>query len=212
MKTTIKLLATLAFVLAIFSPQTAANAGGGPGFYNFKARGGHAHFSNTDPSGCIVTDVFVFAAEEVLKTPHGPADASPRSTLQISQYDTCTDTLLLAADGSTALAGSDLQVANKLKSATLDTTINVFDQVSNTSFDVTVNLNWAGTGDLIRDNQNFQIRSPGCIVNLRMHGTFRSAEASGSISDGTTEFAPGSSVEAGMFSVKNGSVTVGCDA
>jgi hypothetical protein len=211
MKTTIKLLAVIALVLVAFGQHSTASAGGGAGGIDyFKSKGANALFSSTDPSGCIVTDVFVFAGEEVFQSPPGPRSAAPRASLFISQYDFCTGTQLLAADGFALLADSDLQVSSKLESATLNATVNVFDFVSGTSFDVFVDLTWTGIGPLSRQNSHSHFHSPGCTFNNHSNGTFRSAEASGSVSDGATNFTPEPSLGIDIFSVKGGSVTIGC--
>ena len=161
MRTTIKLLVVLALALATFSQTTTASAGS---VFHFKGQGADAFFSTTDPSGCIFTDVFVFASEEVFQNPPGPRSASSATSLFISQYDACTGTQLLAADGFASLADPDFQVLGKLNSATLTATVSMFDFVSGTSFDVDVNLAWTGAGPLSRQNGNSHFHSPGCSV------------------------------------------------
>jgi len=205
MRTTIKLLAVLALVLATFSQHSSASAGG-----NFKFRGdtADAFFSSFD--GCIATDVGVFASDGISQSTPGPGGASSGTNLFISQYDFCTDIQLLAAEGFASLAGPDFQVSKRLDSATLNATVNVFDFVSNTSFDVSVNLTWTGTGLLIRQSGNSHFDSPGCKIHSRFRGTFRSAEVSGSVSDGVTNYTPGTG-GGSISSVKSGDLFIGCN-
>jgi len=206
MKTIIKLLAVLALALATFSQHTTASAGS---IFHFKGKSADAFFSSSD--GCVFTDVFVFASEEIFQNPPGPSSASSGANLFISQFDACTGEQLLAADGFASLADPDFQVARKLTSATLNATVNVFDFVSGTSFDVFVDVTWTGTGPLGRQNGNFHFHSPGCNFNSHFNSTFRSAEASGSVSDGATNFTPDPSLGASIFSARSGDVVVGCN-
>ena len=76
--------------------------------------------------------------------PPGRGSTSSGVFLAISQYDFCTATQLLSADGFTDLADDDFQVFGNLMSATLNATVTVFDYVSMTSFDVYVDLVWTG--------------------------------------------------------------------
>ena len=75
MKTTIKLLVVLALALATFSQHSSASAGG---VFKFKGKGASASFSSADPSGCVVTDVFVAAGEANLSEPSRPRKRVPR--------------------------------------------------------------------------------------------------------------------------------------
>jgi hypothetical protein len=118
MKIISKLLASL--VLATFSLPTTAWAVFN---FNFKGEIAVAIFSNTDSSGCLVTNVAVFASENVSQEPPAPGASSSGVSLFISQFDDCTGTPLLAADGSTLLADPDFQVFGQLKAATLNTTV-----------------------------------------------------------------------------------------
>ena len=115
------------------------------------------------------------------------------------------------ASGFAALTEPDFQLSGpgqRLESATLNTTIPVFDFVSFTSFDVTINLAWTATGPLTRDNGHFHSQGPGFIVNGNFNGLVRPAEASGSVSDGSTNFTPNPSNFAQIASVRSGTVFI----
>jgi hypothetical protein len=115
-----------------------------------KGGSAEAFFSSTDPSGCISTVVFLVANDENPQSPPDPGSASSHAAVTISQRDECTDTVLLGATGLAELADPDFQVIGPLTSATLDTTIEVFDFVSSSSFNVDVAMTWTGTGDVNR--------------------------------------------------------------
>ena len=208
MKTMFKLIVVLALAVATFSQHTTVSAGSN---FHFRNRVADALFSNFD--GCVATDTFVFASEDIFQSTPGPAGASSGMFLSIFQVDYCTDppTLLKDAFGFASLGDPDLQVTRKLTSATLGATVNVYDFVSDSNFDVFVDLAWIGNGPLIRENGHFQFQSPHCSFKTHFNRTFRSAVASGSVSDGATNFAPDPSSSAGLFSAKSGELVVGCN-
>jgi hypothetical protein len=206
MRTTIKLLAVLALALTTFMQHSTASAAT---VFKFRGETASAFFSSTD--GCIATDVFISATEGVSQNPPGKGDPISQAFIFISQYNFCTDTLLLNAEGFALLSNADFDVSGKLDLATLNTTINVFDFVSNTSFDIFIDLTWTGIGPLSRQSNNSHFNTPGCKIHSRFRGTFRSAEASGTVSDGTTNFTPEPSLGADLGLVKSGDVVIGCN-
>jgi len=119
---------------------------------------------------------------------------------------------VLIDTGSFAMVpNSDLQISESLRTATLTTTINVFDDVSNSSFDVFINLTWIGTGEVQRDNVNnshLPGDPPGITFLQYQITTFREAQAFGSISDGVTNFTLASSDFASLRSVKSGEIRI----
>lgn len=208
MKTTIKLFIVFALALAAFSQHSSVNAGGGQAF-NFKGPSVLASFYSA--SGCIVTEVFVIATESRVQGQPGPADTLSYASTTVWQYDSCTDTPLLYAYGSTSpLSGSELQISKQLNSATLNTTVNLFDEVSGNTFDVVLNLSWNGVGPLSREHSTTHFRAPGCITNSRFQSKSRPAEVAGSVSDGLVSFTSGADASASLHMVKNGTVVIGC--
>lgn len=209
MKTTIKLLAVLALLAAAFGQHTTVSAGGG-GSFNFRGPSALASFSSVDPSGCISTSVFVIASDAVLQdTPGQPTEATFAS-VSVFQYDACTGISLLDASGSTSLAEPDFLVGTKLKSATLNTTVRLFDYLSGESFDVSISLNWSASGPLTSQISTSHFHSSACIINTRSVGTLRSAVVSGNISNGRTNFTPEASYDASIWMVRSGNVVIGC--
>jgi hypothetical protein len=207
MRKPIKLLAILVLVMAVFGQPTSASAGGGQAF-NFKGPSILASFSNV--SGCITTDVFVIASESLVWDKPGPGSTISFASVSISEYNNCTDTQLQFAYGS-ASPLTNFQVSKRLDSAGLHVTVTVLDEVSNTTYDVDVSLAWIGRGPVSRQHINSHFRAPGCITNNRFNSTSRSARASGSVSDGETNFTPMASVDASIDLVKSGSIVIGCN-
>jgi hypothetical protein len=75
---------------------------------------------------------------------------------------------------------------------------------------VSVDLTWTAVGPLIRYHDVTHSREPGCKINSHLTGYSRPAEASGTISDGTTNFTPYVSSWANLDLVRSGTVTIGC--
>jgi len=211
MKTTIKLVGVLILLLATFGKGITASAGGGGGgTFKLKGQTANAHFSNVDQSGCIYTDIYIYASEEVVSTQPGPGTPSSGASVSIYQFDVCTGTQLLGADGFMPLAESDFQVSKKLESAGLNTTVTVFDYLSGSSYNVSVALNWSAISPIGRQTSQSHYQFAGCHQKYNSNGTFRFAQVSGSVSDGVTDFAASPFADASISSVKTGSVSTGC--
>jgi len=211
MKTTIKIVGVLILLLATFgNGMTVSAGGGGGGTFKLKGQSANAHFSNVDQSGCIYTDVYLYASEEIVSTQPGPGTPSSGASVSIYQFDACTGTQLLGADGFVPLAGPDFQVSKKLDSAALNTTITVFDYLTGSSYDVSIALTWTATSPLGRQTSQSHYQFAGCHQTYHNNGTFRFAQTSGSVSDGVTDFAASPFSDASISSVKTGSVSTGC--
>jgi hypothetical protein len=205
MKTTIKILIILALALATFGQHSSASAGSN---YKFRGDTADAYFSSFD--GCVYTDVYVFASDGISQSPPGRGGTSSGTSVSIYKFDSCSETQLLAADGFVSLAASAFQVSSKLGSAKLSATVPVYDYVSGLNLNVSVNLTWTGSGSISRQSYRSQYNSPGCKTHSSFSGTWRSAEVSGSVSDGTTNYTPvpfGGSIA----SVKQGDLFIGCN-
>lgn len=195
------------FVATFFLPISASAAD----IYKSKGTGAEAFFSSIDPSGCIVTDVNVYARDEKFQNPPGPGVPSSWVYLYVFQYDFCNDVQLFYGEGFTYLADTDFVASNRLDRASLETTVSVYSYTTDSYVDVYVDLSWAGSGGISRQNSHFHSHVPGCNINSRFKGSFRSAEASGSISDGSTNFTPEPSWYANIFSVSSSDVFARCD-
>ena len=211
MKQMTKLSIVMVLVLSILGQASPARAGGGLGF---KFNGPSAIASFFDASGCINTDVFVIASEAKTQDAPGRPTALSYASVTIFQQDACTGTVLLTAYGTTnPLPEAALTISRDLSRGALHTTVNVFDEVSVSNFDVYIDLAWTSTGPLNREKFTDHVRTPGCIMNSRYLGKSRPAEAVGTVSDGSVNFTPSPSVKGtSLSSVKSGTVTIGCEA
>src|SRR5918994_2025224 len=78
-----------------------------------------------------------------------PINASAADIFKVLfQFDFCTDTLLLSASSIVPAENVDFQVAGNLTSATVHAIVPVYDNVSESTFNVTVDLTWTSTSSL----------------------------------------------------------------
>lgn len=205
----IRKIMLLMLALVLIVPSLPAHAAGAQTFH-FRLRnlGGDATFESTDSSGCINTYVVVFVSDSHFKTAPGQPVARSTAFMIIDVFDSCTDTFLRSGFGFAVLSPDEFQIDKKLTSATLNTTMEVFDDLSGTSLPVDVSLSWTGTGDTVREQRHSHVKMPGFILNSHSNGTSRNAVASGTVSDGTTNFTPEPAVSAGLAFFKEGEVVI----
>jgi hypothetical protein len=176
------------------------------GFLNFfpeKASAGQldivdAYFAHSD--GCIITEVFIYAHS-------GKYDNEPEVSVRVSQTDECDgtkDAILAEISGSAKLPSNVLKVDNKLEFAEMKLTIPVSDLIKKNKYNLQVDLNWKGDGDLIPTLTDFYFQTPGSVIKLKKHseGNRRFAICSGSVSDGYQNFIFNFSQDAEILSLK----------
>jgi hypothetical protein len=207
MKPTLKVLVVLALVAAVFSQSGTVSA---DDIYKFKGYSAAAFFSDTDPSGCIISGGSVFVFENISHSPPGPGSYSADVLVDLFQQDICTDTALLSASNAAPAESVEFNVAGNLETATVVATVPMFDSVSNTAFELTVDLTWTGTSPLGHQSSQSRVNFQGCHTNLKNTSAFRYAEASGTVSDGTTNFTPSPSEQGSIFRAQGGEISHGC--
>ena len=177
---------------------------------HFKVRGQEAvaAFSSIDSTGCILTSAFVAAIDADVKTSPGPGEPDSRSFVIVSRYDRCTHVELLDAFGENTALPADAFVISELESATLLATIDVVDQVSGTSFPLSLDLNWTATGETGRVRDHYQLKTPAFSVNAKFNATSREASATGTISDGSTNYTSTPADFALLNSIKAGALEI----
>ncbi len=177
---------------------------------HYSGQNATAYFSSTDETGCISTDVFLFAFDGKGKVAPGPKETQSEASLGISSYDYCTETYVMNAYGGSTLAGPDFWLrGGNLNSARLKATIQLWDDVSSSFFDVFVDLTWKGMGAAQRGNDHYHFRSPGFMTNNHSNSVYRAAEVFGTIKDATKTYNAGASVFGDLSSSKSGSLTIG---
>ena len=131
---------------------------------------GSPFFSSTD--GCISTSVSLAANDQVIQRPPSPKSPLSFASLVISRDDLCAGTQPFFAFGGAELAEAEFQVARSLDSATLNTTIGVFEFESGSSFNVDVAMTWTGSGNVTREPNHLHFGSPGVHIQWPLHRRF----------------------------------------
>jgi hypothetical protein len=191
-------VATLVLLPSLNRPVHASGVGGG-GCYptsgpvgTFKGQTASASFEAT--TACTVTDIFVFVNANFSRS-GGATQTSSFLNLSTEMYNTCTGsysegvgqdynpTVQSSSGALTAQGSADVQTYNSSDGTTSTTTY-------------TVNLTWKGFGKPSRQVDSSHFQSPGFITQTHFTGTSQSALVTGTLSDGTTNFA-GSSTNFG---------------
>jgi hypothetical protein len=178
-------LALLAFTLAAFTLPTSTWAAE---VFRSRVKGPTARAFFITQEECIQTNVSIEAFDNIVHLPPGPPNSRSEAVVIIDLFDFCNGEQLVFALGSATLSDSDFQVGKKIESARLITTIEVSDSVSGSSFDVSIDVTWTASGQPEKVNNRFQSRFPDRFITEQSRGTFREAVASGTVSDGTTNF------------------------
>jgi hypothetical protein len=199
-----RLITAVVVILALlFTFPTSAVAG-----ENTRFRGQTAEASFFADDGCVATGASVYVVDGHSQNPPGSGDRYSYVSVWLWGYDYCNWQELFGGGGSTTLAPGEFQIDRKLSSASLITTVEVWDWMTDTLMTITVDLTWTGTGDLERGSYTSHHVSSGYKVHSRFRGTFRDATATGSVSDGTTNFAVGSMGWASLGSVQHGWIVI----
>ncbi len=154
--------------------------------FQIKDRAANASFGSIDPSGCVETFVFVFGAQETVKTGPGKPATGPLAVVQLSEIDFCNNTireLFGIADDA------NFEVSRKLDQARLRATIPGFDEVNGELVPAVVDLSWAGAGDLITESDRYRLKLPGVMTTQWFKGTYRPAQVSGTVMVGDRNLA-----------------------
>jgi hypothetical protein len=168
-----------------------------------------AEFFSYDASGCISTDVFVFVSESREHNQPGAPTDGGQVFADISRYDECHGFAPVEfLFGDAPLAPEDFQTSGNAQSATFHKTLVMSSFLTGNSTPVTFDITWNGDGAPTTSHTHQVYSSPGLRFSASLHGTSRPATATGSISDGTTQFAPVPSLSASLTSTTTGSVTL----
>lgn len=203
-----RLLFVVCAAFAMLAAAAPVHAGAEVSHSRLKGLSAFAFFSSTDPSGCISTSVVVAANDNEVSSGPGRPEGESTASVNLSRVDQCTGTLLLAANGDVALAPDDFQIDKQLDGAMLNSTVELSESMSGSPLTVELNLTWTGQGPTTTNKQRVQVKMPGFLVNSRIFGASRDATATGTVSDGTTNFTPEPATFASLVSAKSGTLII----
>jgi hypothetical protein len=156
----------------------------------------------------VSTSASVTADDGHFRTGTGPLEKASTATIAVSQFDDCTQTLLVLGEGFAVLAPGQFQIDSQLTTASLTATIEIADAVSGASIPLDLSVHWTGVGDTFSSKDRFHQTFPGIKIVKRFDGTGRLAAASGTVSDGTTNFTPEPASFAQLSSLKRGELDI----
>ena len=201
----IKLLsvfAVLFFTFAGASPVSAAYV------VNFRGNVSFAYYQNT--AGCFENEIYLFPIDErILEPPYYGLEWS-YVDVYITYVNICTGEVLIDASELVQIPRSDLQIRSDLGSATLNSTVTVFNHATSENIDLTFDLAWTATSPRQTLHFNDMYNLPECRIVQRHHDTFRFAEVTGSITYDGADVSLGSPEQAELGSLRTGQVFIGC--
>jgi hypothetical protein len=168
-----------------------------------------AQFTSLDFTGCIQTDVVVFAGSAKIKDTGSPLDVEPMVNVTYAVNDICNPFPVLLRSGFGSTNVINFQMDSGLVATHASATVPVSDDQNGTTIYLYVKVDWSGFGDITTLRVKDHFDTPSSSVNFRAKGSFREATVSGSVSDGTVNFTPaGSAVSATLQVVSQASVTI----
>ncbi|HSK78904.1 MAG TPA: hypothetical protein VLQ45_20790 [Thermoanaerobaculia bacterium] len=178
--------------------------------FHFKGETAEASFYTSDATNCIVTSMYLYANNGRSQDPPGRPQPSSYGYVSIYRYDICNgyQTLFSGYGYSIPLQGS-FDVRPTLDQAALSTTIQVYDYVSASYHNVSIDVAWIGGESSSQGRSVSRSEGPGYRYMSRSTGTYRSAQAAGTISMGTGNLTNGQpAYYASLNSSKSGTVSI----
>ncbi len=186
-------------------------------------RGDTAQATFAAREGCVQTHTVLYVSQGMTHANREPGWYQPGIELAMTQWNTCTGTLLLEAIGREPIADGAFVVTGNMHQPGAAVTARVHTPVWVGAYDpqrglfrefsVTVDLEWTSTNDPKPVNAHTHYaepaQRPSFVINEHFHATARSALVTGSISDGQTTYAAAPSQSATLMDVIEGRVTMG---
>jgi|SRR5713101_1377198 len=202
------LMALVLGSLLFATPMLVADATTTTTNFTVKGNTAVAAFEGADPlDPCIVDTVTIVSSESMQKVSPGGKTSTTGTMLFVAQEDVCLDIFLLEGEGDTTQQTLRFK---DLTSATLTATVPVFDEVSKTVINFSVNLIWTATGPAVTEtlNQKFRDRDLGLMILIKVRGSHAPAVATGTVMALGQNFTPEPSDSAELQSQNDGLLTL----
>lgn len=200
-------LSLLIILLTVFGASSIAFAAD---VFHFKGETAEASFYTSDATYCIVTSIYLYANNGRSQDPPGRPQPSSYAYVSVHQYDICNayQPLFSGSGYSIPIQGS-FNARPTLDQASLSATIQIYDYVSASYRNVSIDVVWTGGDSTSQGRFVSRSEAPGYRFMSRSTGTYRAGEAAGTISIGTGNLTNGQpAYYAALNSSKSGSVTV----
>jgi hypothetical protein len=148
---------------------------------SFRGKTAAVEFYSTDPSGCMVTDVTVFANEDRSFSPPDPREHLTSADVTVHLFNICTLEEKACGEGSLDLPAGAFHFTPLLTSATVTAGGDLHDSCTGITRSVTLAVTWTGEGELAWSRSHSITHSPGQQVWYRQSGQLRDATAVGSM-------------------------------
>lgn len=159
--------------------------------------------------GCIDTFVYVLAAQGFTNNPAYSSSSGNGVEVAIGQYDNCNQVPISYDNGYAN--NVNFTMDNALKSATLSATVTLtrWESPDQSTYPVTVNLTWLGSGATFQSINDFHYRISNQVMNSHEDGSLRGAQVSGVVSSDTvTNYISSPNMNGNLESVTSGQVIV----
>jgi hypothetical protein len=184
----------------------------------FRGATASGFFQSVDSSGCLVTQAFVSGSDDVIRQGSETVLEGPLAQVQVIRFDACNFDLcgprvVTELSAFSFLPEGALTISKDLGSARLNTTLLALDFVTGASVPLVVDMVFTATGPRSLQEQLFIDAFPGpeARSGLRSVGTFvgtvRKGTASGSVSDGSTNYTP-NAAEGSIGTARSGLVQI----
>lgn len=175
---------------------------------SYKGLTARVDFQAFSDDGCTETSAFVLASNGVTRNPGLQTSSGPGVFLIVSKFDNCNYTPIMQAFGQSSDVTFTLD--GQLSTATLKGTVTVTDWNSpdQSTFPVTLDLTWKGYGQKISTVDITHTRAASWDISTHFSGDSRGAQVSGSISDGTTNFAASPTMSGDLEITSGGMVAI----
>jgi hypothetical protein len=200
-------LSVVAVASALAAGALPARAVGAEVRHNrFEGDIAEVEFSSFD--GCVESHAFVGGMDGRLSRGPGRPDATSAAIVSLFRYDVCNGVPLVDAFAIVDLLADEFQIDRQLSQASLTTTVGAWDFLSGTTLPVHVDLQWTATGEPVRVRYTRHVDGPGFRMTFKVAGTERRANAEGSLSDGSWEYATASAAFAAIRSTSQADLLV----
>jgi len=144
-------------------------------------------------SDCIWLEAIVGANSGKYQSPPGKGTSGTEAWAYVYMGNDCTGARRVRFSGYVPVPDQAFKVTST--SARLTTTIDIWEydpdtgEYSGLSFPVNIDVTWTGSKPAVRQSDHEHINSKGFTLNYRWTGLYQLADASGTVSDGTTNYA-----------------------
>jgi hypothetical protein len=135
--------------------------------------------------------------QDVSNSNSDPSAQTTQVLVFFDTFDTCNFVDVASAEGQ--VVGADVQGDNQLNTASVNATVPMTGTGVPDGFTLTISVTWQGVGVTSKEVETFMFHSLGRHSVTSTSATQRDAIATGTITDGTTNYASAAALDANLF-------------